>query len=84
MPADLRTMNFGPWSAGPFVDVLHFAFTVEWSSRESWPVCEQDIPKDAEANMLEIPVSVFDGVLDLIEGCPDWDGEDVANESSWC
>ena len=49
-----------------------------------WSVCGQEIPKDAEANMLEIPVSVFDGVLDLIEGCPDWDGEDVANESSWC
>ena len=48
-----------------------------------WSVCGQEIPKDAEANMLEIPVSVFDGVLDLIEAHPDWDDEDVANEASW-
>jgi hypothetical protein len=33
--------------------------------------------------VLQIPVSVFDGVLDLIEAHPDWDDEDVANEASW-
>jgi hypothetical protein len=42
-----------------------------WPTREPWSVREQEIPKDAEANMLEIPVSVFDGVLDLIEDRPD-------------
>ena len=48
-----------------------------------WSVCGQEIPKDAEANILEIPVSVFDGVLDLIEAHPDWDDETVADKVSW-
>ncbi len=48
-----------------------------------WVIRGRVLPKADLADVLQIPVSVFDGVLDLIEAHPDWDDEDVANEASW-
>ena len=48
-----------------------------------WLDYEQEVPKTAQAKILDIPVHVFDGVLDLIEAHPDWDDETVADQAGW-
>ena len=48
-----------------------------------WSAEGQEIPKALAARILDIPVHVFDGVLDLIEAHPDWDDETVADQAWW-
>lgn len=48
-----------------------------------WYDDKDDLPAARMAKILRIPLSVFEGVVNLIKEHPDWDDETVADKADW-